>query len=162
MRFLLFLLHFSLAFLQGWCQCGTVIKVHDGDTFEIALAKDETLKVRVAYIDTPELGQPFGLESKNFTYRSLFNKKACIEVKYKDPYGRSVAWVQLANGKILNEELLRNGLAWHFKRYSHDGALQELEDLAHRKKIGIWSTLEPTAPWEWRKEHRVGYHKLRK
>lgn len=32
--------------------------------------------------------------------------------------------------KCLNEELLKAGLAWHFRRYSKDEKLQALEDEA--------------------------------
>ena len=42
---------------------GKVVGVHDGDTLTLR-TEDETLKVRLSGIDTPELGQPFGNNAK--------------------------------------------------------------------------------------------------
>jgi endonuclease YncB( thermonuclease family) len=53
--------------------------------------------------------------------------------------------------KCLNEELLKAGLAWHFKRYSDDGNLQSMEDQARANKIGLWQDNNPISPWDWRR-----------
>lgn len=42
---------------------GNGVGVHDGDTLTLR-TEEETLKVRLSGIDTPELGQPFGNHAK--------------------------------------------------------------------------------------------------
>lgn len=54
----------------------------------------------------------------------------------KDRYGRTVAWVYVEK-KCLHEELLRSGLAWHYKKYSSDQRLSDMEKEAMQKKVGI-------------------------
>jgi micrococcal nuclease len=58
----------------------------------------------------------------------------------------------------LNEELLKNGYAWHYKQYSKDSFYRDvfegLEAEARRKKVGLWAGLNPQAPWEYRKDKR--------
>ena len=51
----------------------------------------------------------------------------------------------------LGKELVRNGLAWHFKRYSKSENYADLEAAARKKKIGLWRDKDPIAPWNWRK-----------
>ena len=60
---------------------------------------------------------------------------------------RLIAEVVLINGVNINNKLVSNGLAWHFKKYSDSQEYAELEILARNKKIGIWNETNPTAPW---------------
>jgi endonuclease YncB( thermonuclease family) len=138
-----------------YSQCGKVISVHDGDTFKMLMGNEETLKVRVAYVDAPEYQQDFGKKAQRFTEKLILEKKVCLDILYKDPYGRSVALVKLENGKILNEELLKNGMAWHYTQYSKSKDLQHMEDRARTNSIGIWSHAQPMAPWKWREAERT-------
>lgn len=161
MRFLLILLQII------WCatsysQCGTVAHVHDGDTFTLLLPNTRKIKVRLAFIDAPEVGQVFGEKSKAFAKQLLQNRRVCIQEQYKDPYGRSVALVTLADGRILNEEMLKRGFAWHYTKYSNDKHLKWLENSARNAHIGIWCEQNPEAPWQWRKEHHVGRNNHKK
>jgi endonuclease YncB( thermonuclease family) len=58
------------------------------------------------------------------------------------------------NNQCLNQALVSNGLAWHFKKYSKDMSYDVLEQKARASKIGLWSDPNPTAPWDWRKSKR--------
>jgi endonuclease YncB( thermonuclease family) len=51
----------------------------------------------------------------------------------------------------LNKELVKNGLAWHFKKYSKDNSYAVLENEARASKVGLWADNNPIAPWTWRK-----------
>ena len=51
----------------------------------------------------------------------------------------------------VNKELVKYGLAWHFKKYSDDNDYSDLEINARNSQIGIWSEPNPIAPWDWRK-----------
>jgi endonuclease YncB( thermonuclease family) len=72
----------------------------------------------------------------------------------KDRYGRTVAWVYV-NGKNLCEELVRNGMAWHYKKYSSDQNLADFETQARIGKAGLWSDPHAIPPWEFRKIKRA-------
>ena len=68
-----------------------------------------------------------------------------------DRYGRLVAPVILPDGRDLSVELVKAGLAWHYKKYSDDEELARLEVEARKASRGLWSEPEPVPPWEWRK-----------
>jgi len=73
-----------------------------------------------------------------------------VAVQDKDRYGRYIAQVHYGR-KDLGKELLRNGMAWHYVRYSSDKNLQQLEDRARAAKVGLWVDENAVPPWEWRK-----------
>jgi len=47
--------------------------------------------------------------------------------------------------------LLREGMAWHYKKYNQDADLAHLEVIARKNKVGLWGMREPVAPWDWRR-----------
>ena len=68
---------------------GRVVAVKDGDTIEVLhLLKAE--RIRLADIDCPEMGQPFGNRAKQFTGSLVFGKEVLIKSTGKDRYGRTV------------------------------------------------------------------------
>lgn len=154
---LLFLLIFWIGSLS-FSQTGKVIGVKDGDTVVIL---DEKAKVqytvRVADIDCPEKNQPFGKKAKWFTSSEIFGKEVKIQIKNPnkptDKYDRIIGYV-LYEGKNLSHELLKVGLAWHYKYYSNDQKMAKLEKIAINKKLGLWSEPNPINPHKWRKGKR--------
>ncbi len=63
---------------------------------------------------------------------------------------------------FLNRELVKRGLAWHYKFYSDDRRLADDEDNARLKKLGLWGgSHKVIAPWDWRKLSRVERDELR-
>jgi micrococcal nuclease len=130
-----------------------VVGVMDGDTIEV-LRDNETRRVRLHGVDCPEHNQPFGQRAKQFTSELAFGQDVTLEVRDTDQYGRLVAEVFLEDGRSLNLELVRAGLAWHYKRYSKDPKLAAAELAAREAKLGLWSHGHPVPPWEWRREER--------
>ena len=129
-----------------------VIGIKDGDTFVLLIDGKEQV-VRFAHVDCPEKKQPFGNKAKQFVSEMCFGKYVTLihHNKY-DRNKRLIAEVILQDGTNINKELIKNGLAWHFKKYSKDTEYAEPELQARQNKIGLWSdTIEPIAPWEWRK-----------
>jgi len=51
---------------------------------------------------------------------------------------------------------VKAGLAWHFKKYSDEQLLADVEKEARARKIGIWSVHKPMSPWEFRESQRRG------
>lgn len=128
---------------------GKVIKIADGDTITI-LVNNEQIKIRLTGIDCPEKSQDYGQKAKEYTSEACFGKTVTIIEHGKDRYGRTLGEVILPNGKILNQELVRSGYAWHYKKYSNDTILANLEIVARNNKAGLWAG-NPIAPWEYRK-----------
>lgn len=130
-----------------------VIGIKDGDTF-VLLIDDKEQVVRFAHIDCPEKKQPFGNKAKQFVSDLCFGTYVTLVYNDKNKYDRNkrlIAEVILEDGRNLNKELVKNGLAWHFKKYSDNEEYAQLEIEARSNKIGIWSEPNPIAPWDWRK-----------
>ncbi|VXB25332.1 MULTISPECIES: thermonuclease family protein [Chryseobacterium] len=131
-----------------------VIGVKDGDTVEI-LMNGKPQVVRLSHIDCPEKKQPFGNKAKQFASDLCFGKKVKLSTGWKkDRNKRLLAEIILSNGKNLNKELVKNGFAWHYKKYSKDNSYDDLEKQARKLKLGLWNDKIPTAPWEWRKSRK--------
>lgn len=131
-----------------------VIAIKDGDTIEI-LKDGKPLRVRLYGIDAPEKNQDFGTRSQQYTASLVFGKRVGLEVKGSDRYGRTIGIIYLADGRSLNEELVRAGLAWHYTDYSKDANLAALEVEARQARRGLWAGPQPTSPWEFRKSRRA-------
>lgn len=132
---------------------GRVVGITDGDTIKV-LTEDHTLfRVRLAEIDAPEKGQPYGRQAKEALSLLCFGKEATLEVSGKDRYGRLLAGVN-CDGELANEMLVRKGYAWVYRRYSSRQELLDMEAQARAMRIGIWSDSDVTPPWVWRKSAR--------
>ena len=132
---------------------GNVVKIADGDTLTLLTSSNEQVKIRLAGIDTPERKQPFGNRAKQAISSLAFQKHALIEVEAKDRYGRIVGTV-FVDGQNVNAELVRQGMAWVYRKYNKDKALYELEAKAREKELGLWLKENPIPPWEWRRGKR--------
>ncbi len=129
-----------------------VIAIKDGDTFDLLIdGKKQT--VRLAHIDCPEKKQPFGSNAKQFASDLCFGKDVTLHANKKyDRNKRLISEIYLLDGTNINKELVKNGLAWHFKKYSDSKDYAQLEVEAKRHKLGLWSESNPIAPWFWRKK----------
>jgi len=148
MRVLLFFLLVPLLALSQIK--GKVVKVKDGDTVVIL---DQDLKehtIRVADIDCPEYTQPYSVVAKKFTSNEIYFREVEVISKGQDRYGRIIGFIQYGDGLDLSSELLKNGFAWHYKRYSKDKDLAALEMMARKGKLGLWQDKSPVPPWDWR------------
>ncbi len=127
---------------------GQVVAVHDGDTLTLLTRGRESIKVRLAQIDAPELGQAFGQQAKHTLSGLLFNKKVRVVQEDKDRYGRLVGtvWVGALDA---SREQLRLGMAWAYRQYLHDSTLLQIEESARRDRRGLWAERNPTPPWQY-------------
>lgn len=129
-----------------------VVGVSDGDTITVLDANNTQGKIRLHGIDCPEGGQAFGAKAKEFTSESAFGKTVSVDILETDRYGRFVATVKLPDGKSINDELVKAGLAWWYQQYAPDDAiLKASEAEAKASNRGLWSDTSPIAPWEFRK-----------
>jgi micrococcal nuclease len=109
-----------------------VTRVIDGDTLEV-ITSGNTKKVRLIGVDTPESAYnnrttiqakeanksqkeivALGKAAKRYVQR-LVPVGTVIQMEYgtqgNDKYGRLLCYVYLPNGKMLNEEIIKNGYA---------------------------------------------------
>jgi micrococcal nuclease len=131
--------------------CVIVVGITDGDTFKGLTNDKEEIKFRLHGIDAPERNQAFGSKSKQTLSDLIFNKTVGIKVQSKDRYGRFVVWVFTPDGKDVSAEMLKAGMAWHFKRYDNSELYEKLENEAKMKRIGLWADGKSVAPWEYRR-----------
>lgn len=134
-------------------QSGKAIKIVDGDTFDLLTEEKKTLRIRMNGIDCPERKQDFYRSAKNALSNYIFNKEVNLVINGHDRNKRIIATV-FYNGENINLAMIRNGYAWHYKKYSTDTSFAEAEKQARLNKKGLWSMKSPVAPWEFRKIRR--------
>ncbi|KFF09131.1 thermonuclease family protein [Chryseobacterium luteum] len=131
-----------------------VIGIKDGDTIVVLLDGDQQKTLRLAEVDCPESGQPFGKNSKQFTSNEVFGKFITYFPTDIDRYGRTIAKIYYDNEKYLSEEIIKNGLGWWYFYFSKSESLGTMQKEAENKKLGLWIDAKPISPWEWRKISR--------
>ncbi len=129
---------------------GKVIKIVDGDTYDVLTSDFKTIRIRMNGIDAPEKKQAYGTRSKDYLGSLCFGKTIRIVPMSYDRNKRLIADSFTDAGLNLSREMVRSGLAWHFKKYSKDKNLSDDEDHARKKRAGLWADNEPVAPWDFR------------
>lgn len=144
MRFLLaiFLLLPAFAFAETLTHVEHVI---DGDTF--VTTEGET--VRLLGINTPEVGghraaEPYGEEAKKAAETLLTGQPVRLvnDTTEKDRYQRRLSHAYLADGRWVNAELVRSGVAHVYSFPDNRSKLDELlaaEQQARAQKTGLWA-----------------------
>jgi endonuclease YncB( thermonuclease family) len=79
-------------------------------------ARQSDEDVRIAFIDAPEKGQPFGKRAKAAMSELVFGKDVELRPHSIDRYGRLAATVYV-DGIDAGPELLKAGLAWPYEGY---------------------------------------------
>lgn len=139
----------------------------DGDTVYVLDVAETQHKIRLAGIDAPERGQPFGTRSKQRMADLVGAKDVEVDWYKADHWGRRIGTVWVASpdcrsapcAKTLDTglALITSGLAWHFKRYAHEQSVEDRERYAFAEKeararsVGLWGDPNPVPPWEWRR-----------
>jgi len=124
-----------------------VIRVTDGDTIRVARSGDE--RIRLIGIDTPEVdwyGGPaecFGEESGRFLQGLLEGERVRLEHDRErtDRYGRTLAYVYLEDGRMVNLLLVRRGYAVvtiYSPNDRHEAPLRAAEARARAAAAGMW------------------------
>jgi endonuclease YncB( thermonuclease family) len=156
----------------GGAEWYSVVAVADGDTVTgRSWRTGRTEKIRLCGIDAPEIahgrkpGQPLGKESRE-TLRSLLaagGNEMAVQSVERDRYGRLVGdvFVRVNNPqmpqaeRLVNLELVRAGMAYHYTQYSDrcpNGGedLAAAEQAAQRQRLGVWRG-DYQKPWEFRR-----------
>ena len=143
-----------------------VIRIVDGDTIQVKDDNNKKLKIRLLGIDAPELKQNFGKESSLYLNKIINGKFInVISLSNKDkPYTldfyKRILGKIIFNGKDINLEMIKKGMAWHYKKYKNSQSIEDqqsynkAENEARKRNIGLWSYEKPVPPWSWRKINR--------
>ena len=139
-----------------------VKKVIDGDTVLVKRQDGSDFTCRIDNINAPETShgkfsskpaQAFGDASKNFLDNMIGNKDVTMRVSREasgtgSNYGRGSCQFEI-QGKNISEEMVRNGMAMMYRKYSADPTLDATEKLAQAAKVGIWSKGTPIDPADY-------------
>jgi endonuclease YncB( thermonuclease family) len=132
---------------------GQVVEVFSGDVFTVQIGDGTIFKVRLMEVDAPEPSQAFGRQARLFTEDLLKGETVRVEFDTVDKYKRLIALVIFSDGRMLNRELLRYGMAWHYRvHYPESEAFRELEYRAWKNKLGLWVDPLAIPPWKYRLE----------
>ena len=134
-----------------------VIKVVDGDTIDLNVPDPHNDKsytrVRLWGVDTPETKHPkmgvmyFGPEASEFSTEMVLNKQVAVHLEpfqnTRGKYHRLLAYIYLPDGKMLNEELIKNGYGYADPRFKHmlRQKFKQLGNQAQKEKLGLWKNI---------------------
>ena len=134
-----------------------VTAVHDGDSVRATDRHGQRHKIRLAYIDAPELQQAHGMAARDALRRLIDGQQVEVAVFDTDQYGREVAQIRL-HGRDINLAQIEEGHAWHYvsiaKRRQDKAdfaAYSRAEAGARSSRFGLWRAQSPQAPWAYRK-----------
>jgi len=129
---------------------GKVTSVADGDSVTV-LRHGRPVRVRLYGVDAPELGQDYGPRAQKLAAALADQETVIVRVRDRDRYSRVVGLVEFADGRVLNREMLKAGLAWWYRKYAPGlDEFKDLEKKAREAKLGLWREENPMPPWEWR------------
>ena len=119
-----FITFWVLVPLLGYAEqfTGKVVGISDGGTISV-LRAGKAVKVRLHGIDTPERAQAFGTQARKFTGDVAFQQTVTVDVRATDRYGRLVEEERLPDGRRLNQELVRAGMAWWYRQHAPNESL---------------------------------------
>src|SRR6267154_2750035 len=138
---------------------GRVVRIADGDTVTVLDATNTQHRIRLQGIDAPESHQAFGTQSKKSLCDMIFDKEVTVLYDKTDQYGRLVGKI-LLNGKDVNLEQVKGGMAWHYKEYEREQSPEDrelyarAEDEARSARRGLWVDASPTEPGEFRRNEK--------
>lgn len=138
----------------------TASRAVDGDTIELT----DGQKIRMIGVDTPEsfnntklardakaTGQPssemqgLGKQSAEYTQSLVAGQSVKLEYgkERKDKYGRTLAYVFLPNGKMVNREIIQQGYGCFYGRFpfAYKQDFKAAQDDAKSHNRGLWPQL---------------------
>lgn len=148
----------GLALLLLFCADGVgaeqwvaVKRVNDGDTVTLA---DGRL-VRYIGVNAPEINherntaEPFGFDARSRNIELIGPRRIRLEfdIERFDDYGRTLAYVFLPDGSMVNEKLLQSGAAhclYRMPNVKHEVRLLKAQREAMQERRGMWG--------EWREK----------
>ena len=139
---------------------GKVINVHDGDTVTLIDQTNKKTNIRLQGIDAPELKQAFGAAAQENLSRIVLGKHVTVYWTKVDKYRRTVGTIML-DGRDVNIEQVKAGVAWHFKKYEDEQPAEDrrtyaaAQQEARAARLGLWGDPKSIAPGDWRQAVKI-------
>jgi micrococcal nuclease len=150
-RLLVFLCLIStISFAEGPVE---VIHIYDGDTVQLR----DKRRVRLLGINAPEIrhkgqnddhqrAELMGEEAKQYLKKNLLHRKVILEPDHEksDHYHRTLAYVFLPDGTLLNEKMVEEGLAYCLSKspnHRYEKRLLHAQQNAMNVGKGMWKVL---------------------
>ena len=128
-----------------------VVSVADGDTLTVAINGRRTT-IRLVGVDTPEVKRPntpvqcFGPQASARTHELVDGQQVRLETdptgERVDRYGRTLAYVWLPDGTMLNYQLVADGFAREYtyahRDYRYATQFRAAADTARAEGRGLW------------------------
>lgn len=119
--------------------------VIDGDTITI-----KKTQIRLFGIDAPEMNHPYGKKAKWAMFALCKGKRVRAEITSIDAHGRTVAKCYLEDGRDLSAEMVKQGLAIDWPKFS-GGVYASLEVKDVRKKLWLADARQKGRMYVWEK-----------
>jgi endonuclease YncB( thermonuclease family) len=133
-----------------------VVSVTDGDTVTVITPAKKKMKVRLGGIDAPDKKQPFGKAAKAALSDLVKGRDVDLIGSKPDRREPFVAKI-IHEGRDVNLELLRMGLAWCHVKFPEEQSVEDGEVYAAAESdardagLRLWSDFGAVPPWEWTK-----------
>jgi endonuclease YncB( thermonuclease family) len=131
---------------------GYISRVIDGDTVVVRIPDNGELVCRLAYIDAPELDQPWGLEARDMLVE-MSGYDVEVNILNYDKYHRAICDIVNPFGS-LSLMVLNAGFAWIYKRANFPGSYLSAFGMAISDKQGMWVSNDNIDPYLWRRGTR--------
>lgn len=140
--------------LAGPVLQGRVIEVSGGDALRLLDDRGREHSIRLAHVDAPELGQPFGDEAQTALASLVLNRQVTATLQGVDGDRWQLAEVVRQDGRQVGLELVRRGLAWHDELAEHTASerarYREASLEAQRQRRGMWALDRVELPRDYR------------
>ena len=119
--------------------------ITDGDTIKI-----KATQIRLFGVDAPELNHPYGKKAKWALHTLCKGKIVRAEIFDEDDHGRTVAHCFLPDGRDLSAEMVKQGLAIDWPKFSY-GKYRAIETPDARKKLFLADARQKGRMHVWEK-----------
>jgi micrococcal nuclease len=134
-----------------------IVHYDDGDTIAVDM-NGTTETLRFVGVDTPETHDPrkpvqcYGPEAAAFTKKLISEAGNKVrlssdpESTNRDRYDRLLRYIYLPDGRLVQDELVRNGYAFYYPYFPFTKAerFKAEQDEAKQAKRGLWAHCTPT------------------
>lgn len=151
----------------------SVKRVSDGDTLAVTDSSGNSISVRFACMDAPEVPHTnaekqsrkavdknqfkWGVQAQQRVQQLVTQggDRVNLTVTDTDRYGRKVSEVRLPDGTLVQEALIRDGLAMVYQPYLKNcpsaAVVQQAEAEAKKSRRGVWGDSKFVEPWDYRR-----------
>lgn len=131
-----------------------VVDFADGDTISIDMSGN-TERIRMIGVDTPETQDPrkavqcFGKAASDYTKQLIGDNPVRLQADElstnRDRYNRLLRYVYLPDGRLVQEEIIKNGFGFAYTSFpfTKSDQFRQFETEARTQSKGLWGSCQP-------------------